>query len=83
MDYFLQRQITSNGLNPNFTRTNVRLPATPANNFITPGIGQITKLYSFYVPTHTQRAVHSINKEIHSKLNQEGSGNSEEESSMR
>jgi hypothetical protein len=88
MDSFLQRQICpnfyypqtrrSNFYHPSFVSSSFRLPAAPANNYVTPGIGQITKLYSFYVPTHTQKSRHSISKEIHSNLNQEGSGNSEE-----
>jgi|LakMenEpi03Aug12_release.lakeMendotaPanAssembly.Ray.scaffolds.fasta_scaffold1258993_1 hypothetical protein len=89
MDNFLQRQICpnfyhprtnrSNFYHPSFVSSSFRLPASPANNYITPGIGQITKLYSFYIPTHRQKPTHSINKEIHSNLNQEGSGNEETE----
>jgi hypothetical protein len=89
MDWYLQRQINPNFYHPkgkhfpSFASSNFRLPANPANNYVTPGIGQVTKLYSFYVPTHNQKPIHSINKETHSTLNQEGSGNESPETINR
>ena len=89
MDPYFQRQICPNFYTPNnknlksfhpsFAGLNFRLTSTPANNFVTPGIGQITKLYSFYTPLHSQKPTHAIEKQISSSLNQEGSGKSEEE----
>jgi hypothetical protein len=84
MDSFLQRQINPNFYHPrrknstfyhpSLVGSSFRLPSAPAYNYVTPGIGQITKLYSFYVPTNSQKSLHSIDKETHSTLNQEGSG---------
>jgi hypothetical protein len=78
MDPYLQRQICPNFYRPNFGGSNFRLTGTPAHNFVTPGIGQITNLYSFYTPLHSQRPLHAIQKEVSTSLNQEGSGKIEE-----
>jgi len=88
MDPYLQRQICPNFYHPqkrhshfyhpSLVSSNFRLPAFPANNYVTPGIGQITKLYSFYIPTNRQKSRNAITKEIHSNLDQEGSGTSKE-----
>jgi hypothetical protein len=90
MDPYFQRQICPSFYHPNnrnlnsfhasFPGMNFRLTSTPANNYVTPGIGQITKLYTFYTPLTSQKPSHAIEKQITSALNQEGAGKSEEES---
>ena len=89
MDPYFQRQICPsfyrpnnknfNSFHPSFTGLHFRLTSTPANNFVTPGIGQITKLYRFYTPLHSRKPTHAIEKQITTSLNQEGSGKAEEE----
>lgn len=39
-----------------------RLSAYPANNCVNPGLGQIARLYSFYVPMYSRPNLHSISK---------------------
>jgi hypothetical protein len=39
-----------------------RLTAYPANNCVNPGLGQIARLYSFYVPMYSNPSLHSISK---------------------
>jgi hypothetical protein len=58
-----------------------RLTAYPANNCVNPGLGQIARLYSFYVPLHSNPNLHSISKNEADveplnvePLNQEGKG---------
>jgi hypothetical protein len=41
-----------------------RLSPYPAFDFVNPGLGQISRLYSFYVPLHTRKNLHSIEKKI-------------------
>ncbi len=58
-----------------------RLTAYPANNCVNPGLGQIARLYSFYVPLYSNPNLHSISKHEADvepmniePLNQEGKG---------
>ncbi len=53
-----------------------RLTAYPANNCVNPGLGQIARLYSFYVPLYSNRNLHSISKNAPDvdAVDQEGSG---------
>jgi hypothetical protein len=39
-----------------------RLTPYPANNCVNPGLGQIARVYSFYVPLYTRPSIHSISK---------------------
>jgi hypothetical protein len=39
-----------------------RLTAYPANNCVNPGLGQIARLYSFYVPLYSRSNLHTISK---------------------
>lgn len=69
MEYNLQKTIEPNlrmHMCPNSSHP--RLTAYPSNNFINPGIGNISKLYSFYVPIHTQSFKHEIKKNVEEKL---------------
>jgi len=60
-----------------------RLTPYPANNCVNPGLGQIARLYSFYVPLYSKSHLHEIHKnkpnveEAHLSLNQEGKGQEE------
>jgi hypothetical protein len=86
MDPFLQRQICPNfyqsrskRYTPSFAGlSSFRLSSSPAHNYVTPGIGQITKLYTFYTPLNSRKPIHAIEKEVSSALNQEGSGKIDE-----
>jgi hypothetical protein len=53
-----------------------RLTPFPATDFVNPGLGQISRLYSFYVPLYTQKNIHTIEKqiEVQDNTNLEGSG---------
>jgi hypothetical protein len=62
-----------------------RLTPFPATDYVNPGIGQISRLFSFYVPLHVQKNLHAIEKkveiaDVEKKIdnddNLEGSGNS-------
>ena len=54
-----------------------RLSAFPATDFVNPGLGQISRLYSFYVPLYNARSLHTIQKKMSEvgAENLEGSGN--------
>ncbi len=57
-----------------------RLTPFPATDYVNPGVGQITRLYSFYVPLHV-KSLHSQTKNepnVEAQM-QEGSGNVEPE----
>ena len=54
-----------------------KLSSYPANDFVNPGVGQITRLYSFYVPLYSNRNLHELEKK-NSLENLEGSGDIEE-----
>jgi hypothetical protein len=77
MEYNLQKTIEPNlKMHMCPSSSNPRLTAYPANDFINPGIGNISKLYSFYVPIHTQSFKHEIKKngEENLKTDQLGGG---------
>jgi hypothetical protein len=56
------------------------LSSYPATDFVNPGIGQISRLYSFYVPLYSNRNLHQLQKK-NSLENLEGSGVAEESQS--
>ena len=63
MEYNLQKTIEPNLLMhsmPNSTYPS--LSAYPATDYVNPGIGQISKLYSFIVPLHNHQFQHEIRK---------------------
>ncbi len=53
--------------------THPRLSQFPATDFVNPGLGQIARLYSFYVPMQSNYSLLTINKKVEEN-NQEGSG---------
>lgn len=55
-----------NEIAPSFSRSSYpRLSSTPASNFITPGIGHITRLYNTYVPIRVHKNFpHEMKKHI-------------------
>lgn len=74
MEYNLQKTIdTNNGFSFEHFNGN-RLTSTPANYFVNPGVGQITRLYSIYVPMYSKVSEHMIEKE---KINSDQSGKGE------
>jgi hypothetical protein len=80
MEYRLLKTIEPNlGINvPNEMMP--RLTPYPATDFVNPGLGQIARLFSFYVPLHV-KSLHSQNKNepnVEAQL-QEGSGNIDHE----
>ena len=58
-----------------------RLTAYPATDYVNPGLGQICRIYSFYVPLYSHRNLHSIEKKVESTAaeTQEGFGNVDSE----
>ena len=56
------------------TETLPRLTPYPATDFVNPGLGQISRLYSFYVPLYTQKNIHAIEKKVENVDNLEGNG---------
>jgi hypothetical protein len=50
-----------------------RLSPFPATDYVNPGLGQISRLYSFYVPLHSKETLHMKQKKINI-LELEGSG---------
>jgi hypothetical protein len=40
------------------------LTSTPANDFISPGVGQTTKLYSLYMPITASKPTSTIEKNL-------------------
>jgi hypothetical protein len=62
MEYNLLKTIEPNlGLMMS-NETLPRLTAYPATDYVNPGLGQITRLFSFYVPLYTQRDLHLTQK---------------------
>ena len=73
MEYNLLKTIEPN-LNPAISSSIYpRLTPYPARDYINPGLGQISRLYSFYVPLFSSHNLHSLTKNI--PENFEGSGN--------
>ncbi len=82
MEYNLLKRIEPNFVNPIANSTYPLLTSTPAIDYINPGIGQISRLYSFYVPLFNNESTHKIEKETE----QLGSGvdnNSENNSDIK
>jgi hypothetical protein len=79
MEYNLQKTIECN-LRMFPQSTYPRLSAYPSNNFVQPGLGNISKLDSFYVPLHSHSFKHEIkkNSEKTSESEQLGGGENEE-----
>lgn len=79
MEYNLLKTIEGNlGFNRS-TSTYPKLTPYPANDFVNPGLGQISRLYSFYVPLHSHYNLHSVSKKVNIE-NLEGSGQNSENS---
>jgi hypothetical protein len=62
-------------LRTNLLKNHSRLTSTPANDFISPGVGQTTKLYSLYMPITASKPTSTIEKKSDNVQMQEGSGN--------
>ena len=73
MEYNLLKTIEPNWASTALPPTLPRLTAFPATDYINPGLGQISRLFSFYVPLHSQTHVHTVQKKVNS-INLEGSG---------
>jgi hypothetical protein len=76
MEYNLQKTIEHSFMNPIMGQSCQRLSATPATDYVNPGIGGEMKLFSFYVPLRSAKPLHAIQKVVPQE--QEGSGNIEE-----
>ena len=65
MEYNLLKTI-ENSVGGNFIPNEKypRLSPYPATDFVNPGLGQISRLYNFYVPLPTNYNLHQINKKI-------------------
>jgi len=78
MEYRLLKTIESSQLTLLPKETLPRLTSYPANNCVNPGLGQIARLYSFYVPLYSNHSLHSISKKepnVEPVDEQEGAGN--------
>jgi hypothetical protein len=77
MEHNLQKNIGSSFLAPIANSTYPILSSFPANDFVNPGLGQISRLYSFYVPLfNNNQSTYKIEKEIASEnIEQLGAGN--------
>ena len=78
MEYSLLKTIESAYTAPQITfSSNPRLSPYPAFDFVNPGLGQISRLFSFYVPLHSSANTHTIRKKVELPLatNLEGFGN--------
>jgi hypothetical protein len=73
MEFNLQKTIENSFMNPLMGQSGQRLSSTPAIDYVNPGIGAEINMFSFYVPTHSIKSIHSIEK-VHQQQ-QEGSGN--------
>jgi len=77
MEYNLQKTLDSSFMSPVVGHLGQRLSSTPAIDYVNPGIGAEINLFSFYVPLHTTRPLHSIQKIVENE--QEGLGQINEE----
>ena len=74
MEYNLLKTIETNlGANLVPNEQYPRLSSFPATDFVNPGVGQICRLYSFYVPMYSRQNLHEKQKKIELE-NLEGSG---------
>ena len=77
MEYNLLKTIESSvGTNFIPTEKYPRLSPYPASDFVNPGLGQICRLHSFYVPLYTNKSLHEKQK-TNTLENLEGSGSIE------
>ena len=62
-----------------------RLSSVPSIDCVNPGLGQISRLYSFYVPLHSKQSLHLVEKNEPQvePSNQEGGGNIEMDESSQ
>ena len=79
MEYSLLKTIEVNLGSPVPTSSYPKLTPYPATDFVNPGLGQIGRLYSFYVPLYSHSNLHSVSKKVNLDELQ-GSGNEPEES---
>lgn len=79
MEYSLLKTILPQISNSMPLTPYVRLTSTPSRDLVNPGIGQISRLYSFYTPLPGLHNPFEINKLGESKkINQSGFGDSDE-----
>jgi hypothetical protein len=64
MEYNLQKTIEPSFMSPVMGHLGQRLSATPATDYVNPGIGGEINQYSFLVPLHSTKQEHSIEKVI-------------------
>ena len=64
-------------MNPIMGHSGQRLTSTPATDYVNPGVGAEINLFSFYVPLHSTKPLHSIQKVVQQE--QAGSGNVSDE----
>ena len=76
MEYNLLKTIEPNWASTVLPPSFPRLTPFPATDYINPGLGQISRLFSFYVPLHSQTHLHTVTKKVNT-VNLEGSGKSE------
>jgi hypothetical protein len=76
MEYNLQKTIESSFMTPVMGHSGQRLTATPAMDYVNPGIGAEINQFSFLVPLHSTKQMHTIQKVVDQE--QEGSGNTDE-----
>jgi len=80
MEYRLAKTLDSSGIFLS-NRSHVNLLNSPLKDYINPGIGQATRLYSLYVPTYNLQPKFTIDKEGQKQEDfsskQEGFGNVE------
>ena len=60
---FMASMMMPNSSYPNLTNF-------PAIDFVNPGVGQITQMYSFYVPLFNDANIHKIQKQDENELEQ-------------
>ena len=71
MEYNLLKTIEGNFSKTLVSSTYPQLTPYPATDFVNPGLGQISRLYSFYVPLYSHKDLFSVTKKVN---NLEGSG---------
>jgi hypothetical protein len=79
MDYSLLKEIEPN-LCPQ-TSFGFRLSSTPSKDYVNPGVGQISRSYSLFIPMHQNNSPHLIEK-VSDVLEQEGEGDVQEGDAM-
>jgi hypothetical protein len=79
MDYSLLKEIEPNFGPP--ASFGFRLSSTPSKDYVNPGVGQISRIYSLYIPMHSNNSPHLIEK-VNETLEQEGEGESKDDYPM-